>query len=643
MLPAIYSIVAPSPVDAQSLPAVAPTLTSLSPNQGSLGTTVAVTLTGTNFVVGATTVTVNSGGVTATNVVVSSATSLTANIVIDAAATPGAHTVTVTTAGGTSARANLHGQCAASPTAPTLTSVAPNQGIPGSHGGGHADGHQLRRRRHDGGRQRCRRDGQQRRRRQHDVADRQLRDRSGRRRWCAHGDGHDGRRHERWADLHDQSAGAERSDADERLAESRDPGRHGAGHADGHQLRRRRHDGDRQRRRRDGHQRDVSSRTSLTANFVLDPTAATGARAVTVTTAGGTSGAQIFTVNPPAPAAPTLTSVVPNQGIQGTTVAVTLTGTNLVIGATAVIVDGGGVTVTNIIVGSSTSLTANFALDPTATVGARMVTVTTVGGTSGGQTFTINPPQAPTLTSVSPNEGFRGTTVAVTLTGTNFIVGATTVLVGGGDVRVTDVTVISGTSLIATFVIDVIPIPFGSRTVTVTTAGGTSGAQTFTVSPLSTGVRTFNYTGSPEIFTVPTGVFSIRIGATGAQGGIGFGNLGGGGGLGGRTTAIVSVTPGTSLTVRVGGAGPNGASPPSATAGRFNGGGASEGDGGGGGGASSVHDGTTPLVVVGGGGGGGGAGGATVGSGDGGAGGGLIANFGQIRDRRRWRWPRRQR
>ena len=59
MLPAVYSIVAPSPADAQSVPPpAAPTLTSLSPNQGTPGTTVPVTLTGTNFVVGATTVTV---------------------------------------------------------------------------------------------------------------------------------------------------------------------------------------------------------------------------------------------------------------------------------------------------------------------------------------------------------------------------------------------------------------------------------------------------------------------------------------------------------------------------------------------------------------------------------------------------------
>ncbi len=116
----------------------------------------------------------------------------------------------------------------------------------------------------------------------------------------------------------------------------------------------------------------VGSRTSLTANFVLDPAAAAGARTVTVTTAGGTSGAQTFTITLPAPGAPTLTSVAPNQGVQGTTVAVTLTGTNFVVGATTVAVSGGGVTVNNVVVGSATSLTANFVLDrPPLTVPAR--------------------------------------------------------------------------------------------------------------------------------------------------------------------------------------------------------------------------------------------------------------------------------
>ena len=88
LLPVISSIVAPSPVEAQS-PAGAPTLTSLSPNQGIPGITVAVMLTGTNFVVGATTVNVSGSGVTVSSVVVGSSTSLTANLVIDPTAATG--------------------------------------------------------------------------------------------------------------------------------------------------------------------------------------------------------------------------------------------------------------------------------------------------------------------------------------------------------------------------------------------------------------------------------------------------------------------------------------------------------------------------------------------------------------------------
>ena len=103
----------------------------------------------------------------------------------------------------------------------------------------------------------------------------------------------------------------------------------------------------------------------------------------------------IYSIVAPTPAAaqsvlaPTLTSVTPNQGTPGTTVAVTLIGTNFIVGATAVVAAGGGVVVNNIVVGSTTSLTANFMIDPAAAAGARTVTVTTIGGTSNGQTFTV--------------------------------------------------------------------------------------------------------------------------------------------------------------------------------------------------------------------------------------------------------------
>ena len=251
------------------------------------------------------------------------------------------------------------------------------------------------------------------------------------------------------------------------------------------------------------------------------------------------------------------------------------------------------------------------------------MTVTTAGGTSGPQTFTINLPPPPTLTSVSPNQGIRGETMAVTLTGTNFVVGATTVNVAGGGVTVANVVVGSSTSLTASFVLDLVPAG-GARTVTVTTAGGTSGGQPFTITLPLPGSMTFTPTGEDQKFMVPAGVVSILIQAEGGPGGNSV--LAANGGDGGQTVARVSVAPGTQLTVRVGGGGQFG-TPTKLAAGGFNDGGSSTGaGGGGGGGASSVRnfDTDTPLVIAGGGGGGGGASGNALG----GDGGGLIAEPG---------------
>ena len=137
----------------------------------------------------------------------------------------------------------------------------------------------------------------------------------------------------------------------------------------------------------------VSSPTSLTANFVLDPAAAEGPRTVTVTTAAGTSGGANLHGHCAAAAGHSdADQRLAESGVRGTTVAVTLTGTNFVVGATTVTVGGSGVTVTNVVVSSATSLTANVVIDPTASEGLRTVTVTTATGTSGPRIFTITPP-----------------------------------------------------------------------------------------------------------------------------------------------------------------------------------------------------------------------------------------------------------
>lgn len=129
---------------------------------------------------------------------------------------------------------------------------------------------------------------------------------------------------------------------------------------------------------------------------------------------------------------------------------------------------------------------------------------------------------------------------------------------------------------------------------------------------------TFNYTGGVQTYVVPSGVTQIQIEALGAQGGDGYvSDSTNTGGRGARASGILSVTPGETLYIYVGGAGAasrNAAQSP----GGWNGGGNGGQDptqppssGGGGGGGSDVRRGGTGLnnrVIVAGGGGGGGGG-----------------------------------
>jgi hypothetical protein len=151
--------------------------------------------------------------------------------------------------------------------------------------------------------------------------------------------------------------------------------------------------------------------------------------------------------------------------------------------------------------------------------------------------------------------------------------------------------------------------------------------------PASAATVTFNYTGAAQTWTVPAGVTEATFDLYGAQGHGGccpFSEFPGG--LGGRATATIPVTAGTSIQVNVGGQGEQGLGSLNGGAG-FNGGGAAGnvGIGGwGGGGASDIRIGDYGLanrVLVAGG--GGGAAGANCENPDsGGDGGGLSGKPG---------------
>jgi len=139
----------------------------------------------------------------------------------------------------------------------------------------------------------------------------------------------------------------------------------------------------------------------------------------------------------------------------------------------------------------------------------------------------------------------------------------------------------------------------------------------FAPAPAWAATETFNHTGAAQTWIVPAGVTSATFEVQGAQGG-------GSGGLGGRTTATITVTPGESIQINIGGQGSGGT-------GGFNGGAVGSTGGHGGGGASDVRrGGTAPgdrVVIAGG---GGGIAGiiASAGGGAGGAGGGVNGSNG---------------
>ena len=191
--------------------------------------------------------------------------------------------------------------------------------------------------------------------------------------------------------------------------------------------------------------------------------------------------------------APSLSGISPASGQQGTVakpdaVTLTLTGSALT-GATAVNVSGTGVTCSaaSIVVTADTTLTVNCTIANTAAATARSVTVTTAGGTSNAETFTVTPLPTPALTAISPASGAVGASaaspdvVAVTLTGSN-LSGATAVNVSGTGVTcaANTIAVTGGTSLKVNCSI-ASTAAAGARNVTVVTPAGTSNAETFTV------------------------------------------------------------------------------------------------------------------------------------------------------------------
>jgi sugar lactone lactonase YvrE len=212
---------------------------------------------------------------------------------------------------------------------------------------------------------------------------------------------------------------------------------------------------------------------------------------------------------------PVLTSITPSTGAPGATITATLAGSGFATGAclnsgTAVLISGTGVTIGSVQVTSNTSLTATFVIAANATPGARDVTVANDGGKSATSPFTVAIPAAPvpppTITSIDPASGVRGSSMTITITGTNFDTKpGNTGVSGDAGLSITQIVVSSATSLTGTLSIAA-TAAVGDHSLKVVTPTGSSNPVRFTV--VTDGLQ-FVY-GLPKILN-PTEQAPIQV------------------------------------------------------------------------------------------------------------------------------------
>lgn len=228
------------------------------------------------------------------------------------------------------------------------------------------------------------------------------------------------------------------------------------------------------------------SHTFSSDNLIyVSPPNLTGVQTLTVYTNHG-SGSSTFTYGS---GTVSVTQVAPTCGANFTATLVTVTGTGFVTGQTTV--SFGGIPGTGVTVNSSTSLTVYTPTSLSNTAADVIVTVASVGTSidTSADNFTFGQGACgnPTIVSVSPSSGPNSGGTTVTITGTNFVSGATSVTFGG--TAGTSVNVTSPTTLTV-----VTPQHTGGQFDVIVTVNGQSSA--------TSALTKFTFTGGTLTYTL---------------------------------------------------------------------------------------------------------------------------------------------
>ena len=256
------------------------------------------------------------------------------------------------------------------------------------------------------------------------------------------------------------------------------------------------------------------SATQLTASISAADVAAAGTPAVSVTNptpGGGTSNSINFNISAANNPVPAITSLVPNNATAGGPgFSLIVNGTNFISTSTVNFNGSSRATTFN----SGTQLTATISAADIATAGTASITATNPapgGGTSAAATLTINNP-VPTLATLSPTSATAGSAAfTLTITGTNFVNGAT-VSFGG----VTRAATLTNSTQLTTQIQAADVANAGTPAVTVTNptpGGGTSNSVNFSVNTPANPVPTISSL-SPTGVVVGSGALALTVTGT---------------------------------------------------------------------------------------------------------------------------------
>jgi PKD repeat protein len=238
---------------------------------------------------------------------------------------------------------------------------------------------------------------------------------------------------------------------------------------------------------------------------------------LTVTNATGSTSSTthpiIVSTSPPTPS-----GISPGQGMQGSTVPISVFGTGFASGPTSITLKRSGspdIAAYSVAFVSSTKLTGTITIPAGAAVGSWDVVVTNpdtqTGTLSNG--FAVTTTSGPLVSAITPDHSLRATPLAVIVAGSNFNTGANLTLTraGSSDLIATGVNVVSSNMITGNF--NIATATYGQWNVVVNNTDGQSGtlANGFTVNAPIPTITSIVPAGGPVAGNTPVTITGTNL------------------------------------------------------------------------------------------------------------------------------------